>query len=104
LVDRSVILNQSVCPIFLLDKERRCSPSRETWTNEAFLTCNVDFSLKLKKYMWWHLVGALGYRGSDRFQVDDKLDSSSRGYPWELLGKDILKIMNNWNVLDAFKR
>src|SRR3954468_1189477 len=39
LVDGPVILDQTVCFVALLDKERRCSPRRGTWANEPF--CEV---------------------------------------------------------------
>src|SRR3954464_2510511 len=58
LVDRSVILDQTVRSIALLDKERRCSQSRGTRTDEAFVECHVDLLLQLKEVVRRHLVRA----------------------------------------------
>jgi hypothetical protein len=51
-----------------------------------------------------HFIRTLRNRSCAWFQVDDELNSSRRGYSWKFLWEDILKIMNNGNVLDAFKR
>src|ERR1041385_6010442 len=59
LVDRSVILYQTVRAITLLNKERRCSPSRGTWTDNAFVEYHVDLLLQLKEVVRRHLIGAL---------------------------------------------
>src|SRR3954467_14124066 len=91
LVDRSVILDQMVRAITLLDKERRCSPSRGTWTDEAFLKGRVDLLLQFKEVVRWHLIWALGNRDGARLQVDDEFNFSDGGYPrqffWEYVGK-----------------
>src|SRR3954471_13115695 len=77
LVDRSVILDQTVRSITLLDKERRCSPSKDSRTDEAFLEDRVDL-LQLKEVVKWHLIRALGNRDGTRLQVDDKFNFSDR--------------------------
>jgi hypothetical protein len=84
--------------------ERRGTPCEQTWTNEAFTKRFVNFLLMLEELMWRHLIGALSNRSSAWFQVDDEFDSSSRGHSWKFLWKDILKVMDDWNVLDSFER
>src|SRR3954470_12932490 len=100
LVDRPVILDQTVCTItFLEKKKQRCSPSRGTGVNESFLKCLVDFLLKFKEFMWRHLVRTLGNRGSVGLQVVDEFDFSGRGYSRQFLWEDVEKITNDWNFL-----
>src|SRR3954464_12063174 len=67
LVDGSVILDQTVRAITLLDKERRCSPSRGTWANETFIECCVDLLLQFKEVVGWHLIRTLGDRNGAGF-------------------------------------
>src|SRR4051812_15806183 len=59
-VDRSVILDQPVRSITLLDKERRCSPSRGTRMDESFIECCVNLLLQFKEVVRWNLIRALG--------------------------------------------
>src|SRR4051812_4393785 len=58
LVDGSVILDQTVRSIALLDKEQRCSASRGTWMGEAFVECRVDLLLQFKEVVRRHLIRA----------------------------------------------
>src|ERR1041384_650755 len=104
LVDRSVILDQTVLAITLLDKERRCSPSRGTWTNEAFLEGRVDLLLQFKEVVRWHLIRALGNRDGARLQVDDEFNFSDRGYPRQFFWEHVGKITNDWDFLNPFER
>src|SRR3954463_7023128 len=103
LVDRPVILDQTVRAIAFLDKERGCSPSRGTGANESFLKCLVDFLLKFKEFMWRHLVRTLGNRNSARLQVDDEFNFSDRGYSRQFFWEDVGKVANDRNALDAFE-
>ena len=57
--------------------------------NEILAKRFVDFLLKFKEFMRWHLVGSFGDRNGAWFQVDDELDNPSRGYSWKLFWKDI---------------
>src|SRR3954462_8658413 len=100
LVDRSVILDQTVRSIALLDKERRCSPSRGTWTDEAFVECHVNLLLQFNEVVTRHLIRALSNRDGVGLQVDDEFDLSDRGYSRQFFWEDIGKIANDWNVLD----
>src|SRR3954465_10050446 len=95
LVDRSVILDQTVCTITFLDKKQRCSPSRGTGANESFLKCLVDFVLKFKEFMWRHLVRTLGNRNSAWLQVNDEFNISDRGYSGKFFWEDVRKITND---------
>jgi hypothetical protein len=104
LVNGPIILDQSVCPIALLDKKRRRSPSRGTGANESFLKCLVDFLLKFKEFMWRHLVRTLGNRGGAGLQVDDEFNFSDRGYSRQFFWEDVGKIANDRNVLNSFQR
>ena len=103
LVDRAVVLDQTVCSIALLDKEGRCSPGRGTGANELFAKCLIDFLLQLKEFVRWHLIWALSNWGCAGLQVNNKLDSSYWGYSWKFFRKDVGEIANNGNVLDSFK-
>jgi hypothetical protein len=51
-----------------------------------------------------HLIGSLGNRSGARFQFNDKLDSSSRGYSWKFFWENILEVVNDWNIFDSLKR
>src|SRR3954464_4316834 len=62
LVDGSVILDQTICSIALLDKERRCSPRGGTWANEPFVKCFANLLLQFKEVVRWHIIGTLGKR------------------------------------------
>ena len=104
LVDRTVILDQTVRSVLLLHKERRCSPSRGTWTNETLAKRFVDFLLKLKEFVRRHLVGSFGDRNGAWFQVDDELDSPGRGYSWKFFWKYVLEVANDWNLFNSLKR
>jgi hypothetical protein len=46
-----------------------------------------------------HLVRMLRNRTGARLQVDDELDSSSRGYSWKFFWKNIREVTDNWDVL-----
>ena len=81
LVDRSVILDQTVRSILLRNKKRRCSPSRGTWTDKAFVKCRVNLLLQLKEVVRWHLIRTLGNGDDAGLQVDDEFNFSDRGYP-----------------------
>src|SRR3954467_6341717 len=104
LVDRSVMLDQSVRAITLLDKERRCSPSRGTWTDEAFLEGRVDLLLQFKEVVTWHLIWALGNRDGAGLQVDDEFNFPNRGYPRQFFWEYVGKITNDWDFLNPFER
>src|ERR1041384_6111285 len=104
LVDGSVILDQTVCSVALLDKERRCSPRRGAWANETFVKCFVNLLLKFKEVVWRHLIRTLGNRNGARLQVDDEFNLSDRGYSRQFFWEDVGKILNEWNLLNSFKR
>src|SRR3954466_6306920 len=104
LVDRSVILDQTVRAITLLDKKRRCSPSRGTAPDEAFVECRADLLLQFKEVVRWHLIGTLGNRDGVGLQVDDEFNLSDRGYSREFFWEDVGKITNDWNVLNPVER
>src|ERR1044071_1941089 len=104
LVDGSVILDQTVCTITLLDKERRCSPRRGTWVNEPFVKCFVDLLLQFKEVVRRHLIRTLGNRNGVGLQVDDEFDFTDRGYSQQFFWEDVEKISNDRNVLDSVKR
>src|SRR3954466_3533155 len=70
LVYGSVILDQTICSIALLDKERRCSPRRGTWANESFVKCFVNLLLQFKEVVRRHFIRTLGIRNGAEFQVD----------------------------------
>src|SRR3954465_1163569 len=76
-----------VSTITLLDKERRCSPSRGTGAHESFLKCLVDFLLKFKEFMWRHLVRTLGNRDGTRFKSMTNSTSLDGGIPDRSSGK-----------------
>src|SRR3989337_2752769 len=50
-----------------------------------------------------HLVGTLRNRSGARLQVDNELDSPSRGYSRKFFWENILEFTNDWDVLDALK-
>src|SRR4051812_8599265 len=89
LVDRSVVLDQTVRAIAFLDKERRCSLSGGTGANESFMKCLVDFLLKLKEFMWRHLVRTLGNRGGAGLQVDEEFNFFGWGYSQQFFWEDV---------------
>src|SRR3954466_8834534 len=103
-IDGPIILDQSVCPTALLDKERRCSPSRGTWTNEPFVECLVDLFLQFKEVVRWHLVRTLSNGNGAGLQVDNEFNFTDRGYSRQFFWEDMGKIANEWNVLDSVKR
>src|SRR4051812_503329 len=86
LVDRSVILDQTSCSIAILDKERRCSPRRGTWSNEPLMKCFVNLLLQFKEVVRRHLIRMLGYRNDVGLQVDDEFILSDRGYSRQFFG------------------
>src|SRR3990170_7446434 len=51
-----------------------------------------------------HLVRTLRNGSGARLQVDNELDSSSRGYPRKFFWEYVLEFTNNWDVLDALQR
>src|SRR4051812_8745226 len=104
LVDGSVILDQTVCSIALLDKERRCSPRRGTWANEPFVKCFVNLLLQFKELVRRHLIRTLGNRNGPGLQVDDEFNLSEQGYSWQFFCEDVGKISNDWNVLNSIQR
>src|SRR3954469_16988892 len=103
-VDGSVILDQTIYSITLLDKERRCSPRRGTFTNEPFVKCFVNLLLQFKEVVMRHLIMALGKRNGAGFQVDDKFNLTDRGYSRQFFWEDTWKISNDGNVLNSVKR
>src|SRR3954470_17622849 len=92
LVDGSVILDQTVCSITLLDKERRCSPRRGTWANEPFVKCFINLLLQFKEVVRRHLIRTLGNRNGAGLQVDDEFNLLKRGYSWKFFSEDVGKI------------
>src|SRR3990170_7554472 len=50
-----------------------------------------------------HLVGTLRNRSGARLQVDDELDSPSRGYSWKFFWKNILEVAHDRNVFDTLQ-
>src|SRR3954463_661922 len=74
LVNGSVILDQTICSIALLDKERRCSRRRGNWENEPFVKCFVNLLLRFKKVVRRNFIRTLGNRNGAGFQVDDKFN------------------------------
>src|SRR3954468_24636688 len=69
LVDRSVILDQTVRSVALLDKERRCSQGIGTWMDEAFVKCHVDLLLQFKEVVGRHFIRSLSNRDGVGLQV-----------------------------------
>src|SRR3954464_7644382 len=67
LVDGSVILDQTVGSIALLDKERGCSPRRGTWANEPFVKCFINLLLQFKEVVRRHLIRTLDNRNGAGF-------------------------------------
>src|SRR3954470_23529281 len=104
LVDGSVILDQTVCSIALLDKEQRCSPRRGTWANEPFVKCFVNLILQFKEVVRRHLIRTLGNRYGVGFQVDDKFNLSDRGYSRQFFWEDVGETSNDGNILNSVKR
>src|SRR3989337_2818632 len=51
-----------------------------------------------------HLVGTFRNRSGARLQVDNELDSSSRGYSRKFFWENILEVTDDWDVLNALKR
>src|SRR3954465_5024142 len=97
LVDGSVILDQTVCSIAVIDKERRCSPRRGTWANEPFVKCFVNLLLQFKEVVRRHLIRMLGNRNNAGLQVDDELNLPDRGYSRQFFWEDAGKISNDRN-------
>src|SRR3954471_561495 len=101
LVDGSVILDQMVCSVALLDKERRCSLRRGTWANEPFVKCFVNLLIQFEEVVRRHLIRTLGNRNCAGLQVNDEFNLSDRRYSRQFFWEDVGKISNDCNVLNS---
>ena len=72
-VQLPVVDAKSETPIFLLDKQDRGSPRRDTWSDKPFLLQLFNLLLQLTHLYWCHSIGLLGNWSCTRHNFNAKL-------------------------------